>query len=128
MGGVTTIEQPKCCRECGKTKGPGAFYLRSGGISGRMDTCRDCMAARRQAAAKTDKPRGSSILRDQSVNSRGDLHEETYAARRDQYCVLVGAAADRWRKADDQEDRDGAREALLFRCRQLLEAEGLVSG
>lgn len=122
------VEQPKCCPECGKTKGPGAFHLRSGGIGGRMDTCRDCMTARRRAAEKADKPRGTSILRDQSVNSRGELHDETYEARRDQYCVLVGAAADRWRKADDQEDRDGAREALLFRCRQLLEAEGLVSG
>jgi hypothetical protein len=90
-----------------------------------MDTCRDCMTARRRAAVKSiGKP---SILRDQSANSRGELHDETFAARRDQYIILVAAAADRWRKADDQEDRDGAREALIFRCRQLLEAEGLVS-
>ena len=60
--------------------------------------------------------------------SRGELHDETIVVRRNEYIGLLAAAADRWRKADDQEDRDGAREALLFRCRQLLEAEGLVSG
>ena len=122
------IEQPKVCIECGKTKGPGGFHVRSGHLEGRMDTCRDCMTARRRAAVKDGKPRGTCILRDQSVNSRGELHEETFTARRDQYIVLVAAAADRWRKADDQEDRDGAKDALIFRCRQLIEAEGLVSG
>ena len=124
----SVMEQPKCCTECGKLKGPGGFHLRSGGISGRMDTCRDCMTARRRAAAKKGKAARTSILRHLSACSRGEIHDETYEARRDQYIVLVGAAADRWRKAEDQEDRDGAREALLFRCRQLLEAEGLVSG
>jgi hypothetical protein len=118
------IEQSKVCIECRKTKPPGAFHVRSGHLEGRMDTCRDCMTARRRAAVKEGKP---SILRDQSANSRGELHDETFAARRDQYIILVAAAADRWRRADDQEEQDGAREALLFRCRQLLEAEGLVS-
>lgn len=119
------IEQSKVCIECRKTKPPGGFHVRSGHLEGRMDTCRDCMTARRRAAVKEGKP---SILRDQSANSRGELHDETFAARRDQYIALVAAAADRWRKADDQADRDGAKEALIFRCRQLLEAEGLVSG
>ena len=36
-------------------------------------------------------------------------------------------AVDRWREADDQEDRAGAKEAIVFRCRQLVEAEGLAS-
>lgn len=124
----SVIEQPKVCIECGKTKGPGAFHVRSGHLEGRMEVCRGCMAARRRAAVKEGKAARTSILRHLSACSRGELHDETYEARRDQYIVLVGAAADRWRKADDQDERDGAREALLFRCRQLLEAEGLVSG
>jgi hypothetical protein len=91
-----------------------------------MDVCRACMAERR-SAHKAAKSARTSILRDAKTNSRGEFHDETYAARRDQYIILLAAACDRYRKADDQEDRDGAREALLFRCRQLIEAEGLVS-
>lgn len=124
----SAMEPPKTCVECGKLKGPGGFHLRSGGISGRQDTCRDCMTARRRADAQQGKKNRTSILRHLSACSRGELHDETYEARRDQYIILVGAAADRYRRADDQEERDGSREALLFRCRQLLEAEGLVSG
>jgi hypothetical protein len=85
------------------------------------------MAARRRAATRDGKAARTSILRDQSANSRGELHEETFAARRDQYIILLAASCDRYRQAEDAEDRDGAKEALIFRCRQLLEAEGLVS-
>ncbi len=127
MGGVTTGEQPKVCLQCKQTKPPGGFHVRSGHTDCRMDTCRNCMAARRRAANRDDKSRRASILRDQSANSRGELREETFATRRDQYIILLAAACDRYRRAEDQEDRDGAREALLFRCRQLIEAEGLVS-
>ena len=127
MGGVTTKEQPKVCLNCKLMKPPGGFHLRSGLSDGRMDTCRNCMAARRRAATRDGKASRTSILRDQSANSRGELHDETFAARRDQYIILLAAACDRYRQAEDAEDRDGAREALIFRCRQLLEAEGLVS-
>jgi hypothetical protein len=127
MGGVTTFgEQAKACLGCKATKPPGAFEVRTGGLGGRMDVCRACMAERR-SAHKAAKSARTSILRDAKTNSRGEFHDETYAARRDQYIILLAAACDRYRKADDQEDRDGAREALLFRCRQLIEAEGLVS-
>ena len=122
------IEQAKVCIECRKTKPPGAFHVRSGHLEGRMDTCRDCMTARRRAAVKDGKPRGTCILRDKSAGSRGELHDETFAARRDQYIIILAAACDRYRQAEDAEDRDGAREALIFRCRQLLETEGLVTG
>jgi len=124
---MTTIgEQPKACRQCQQMKPPGAFYVRSGHTTGRMDTCRTCMKDRRESH-RTDKSLGKSILRDAKTNSRGDFCDETYATRRDQYIILLAAACDRYRQAEDAEDRDGAREALIFRCRQLLEAEGLVS-
>jgi hypothetical protein len=51
---------------------------------------------------------------------------ETLASRRDEYIVLLAAAVDRWRNADDQSDRGGAREAILLRSAQLIEAERLV--
>jgi len=127
MGGVTTTsEQPKVCTECRETKPPGAFAARTGLLGGRMDVCRWCLKERRDLH-RTDKSLGKSILRDARANSRGDFHDETYAARRDQYIILLAAACDRYRKTEDSDDRDGAREALIFRCRQLLEAEGLVS-
>jgi hypothetical protein len=127
MGGVTTTsEQPKVCTECRETKPPGAFAARTGLLGGRMDVCRWCMKERRESH-RTDKSLGKTILRDAKTNSRGDFCEETYATRRDQYIILLAAACDRYRQAEEAEDRDGAREALLFRCRQLIEAEGLVS-
>ena len=126
MGGVTLTEQSKVCTECRETKPPGAFAARTGVIGGRMDVCRGCMKERRDSH-RTYKSIGKTILRDAKTNSRGDFCDETYATRRDQYLILLAAACDRYRQAEDTEDRDGAREALLFRCRQLLEAEGLVS-
>ena len=120
------IEQSKVCIECRKTKPPGAFAARTGVIGGRMDVCRGCMKERRDSH-RTHKSIGKTILRDAKTNSRGDFCDETYATRRDQYIILLAAACDRYRQAEDAEDRDGAREARLFRCRQLLEAEGLVS-
>lgn len=128
MGGVTTFgEQAKACLGCKATKPPGAFEVRTGGLGGRMDVCRACMTERRRQVNKEAKKSRTSILRDQTACSRGEIHDGTYAARRDQYIILLAAACDRYRKTEDCEDRDGAREALLFRCRQLLEAEGLVS-
>jgi len=126
MGGITTAEQPKACLGCKATKPPGAFAARTGIVGGRMDVCRECLKERRDSH-RTDKNLGKSILRDAKTNSRGDFCDETYSARRDQYIILLAAACDRYRQAEDAEDRDGAREALIFRCRQLLEAEGLVS-
>jgi hypothetical protein len=127
MGGITTVgEQPKACLGCKATKPPGAFAARTGIVGGRMDVCRECLKERRDSH-RTDKSLGKSILRDAKTNSRGDFHDETYAARRDQYIILLAAACDRYRQAEDADDRDGARQALMFRCRQLLEAEGLVS-
>ena len=127
MGRVTTIgEQPKCCTQCREKKPAGAFAARTGVIGGRMDVCRWCMKQRRDWH-RTDKSIGKTILRDAKTNSRGDFCDGTYATRRDQYIILLAAACDRYRQAEDIEDRDGAKEALIFRCRQLLEAERLVT-
>ena len=128
MGGVTTIgEQPKACGECGTIKPAEAFYVARGMRDGRMKKCRDCANEAQRVYREREKIAAKTLLRGVSIGSRGELHDETIVVRRNEYIGLLAAAADRWRKADDQEEQDGAREALLFRCRQLLEAEGMVS-
>ena len=128
MGGVTTIgEQPKACGDCGTIKPAGAFYVARGMRDGRMSVCRECMVAKQRAYREREKSGEKSLLRQPTTCSRGEIEEETFEARRDQYIVLLAAAANRWSAAEEIEDRDGAKEALIFRCRQLLEAEGLVS-
>ena len=57
------------------------------------------------------------------VFTNGDITIETITARRDEHILLLGAACQRWREAEDNEDRDAARDALVYRARQLLEAE-----
>ena len=128
MGGVTVFgEQPKACTECGVTKPAGAFYVARGMRDGRMKKCRDCANEAQRLYREREKIAEKTLLRGVSIGSRGELHDETIVVRRNEYIGLLAAAADRWRKADDQEEQDGAREALLFRCRQLLEAESMVS-
>ena len=128
MGGVTTIgEQPKACGDCGTIKPAGAFYVASGMRDGRMSVCRECKVAKQRAYRDRQKSGEKSLIRQSTTCSRGVIEEETFEARRDQYIVLVAAAGNRWCVAEDSQDRDGAKEALIFRCRQLLEAEGMVS-
>ena len=128
MGGVTTVgEQPKACAACGTTKPAGAYYVAKGMRDGRMSVCRQCMQEKQRLYREREKAGEKSLLRQPATCSRGEIEEETFEARRDQYIVLLAAAARRWCAAEDAEERDGAREALLFRCRQLIEAEGLVS-
>ncbi len=128
MGGITTVgEQPKACAGCGTIKPAGAYYVASGMRDGRMSVCRECMVEKQRVYREREKSGEKSLLRQPATCSRGEIEEETFETRRDQYIILLAAAARRWCAGEDKEERDGAKEALIFRCRQLLEAEGLVS-
>jgi hypothetical protein len=125
---MTTIgEQPKACAGCGVTKPAGAYYVAKGMRDGRMSVCRQCMQEKQRLYREREKSGEKSIIRQSTTCSRGVIEEETFEARRDQYIVLLAAAANRWCAAEDTDDQDGAKDALIFRCRQLLEAEWLVS-
>jgi hypothetical protein len=124
---ATIGEQPKACTGCGETKPPGAFYVAKGMRDGRMSVCKECMVDKQRDYRQREKSGEKSIIRQSTTCRGGVIEEETFEARRDQFIVLLAAAANRWCAAEDTEDQDGAKEALIFRCRQLLEAEGLVS-
>ena len=128
MGGMTTIgEQPKACGDCGVMKPPGAYYVAKGMRDGRMSVCKECMQEKQRLYREREKSGEKSLLRQPATCSRGEIEEETFETRRDQYIVLLAAAARRWCAGEGKDERDAAREALIFRCRQLLEAAGLVS-
>ena len=120
-------EAARKCSQCLREQPPGAFRAAKGFRDGRSSKCRDCEAVSLPRSLCDRKSVRGSLLRDPEAGSVGEFTLETLAARRDEYILYVHAAACRWRNAEDCEDRDGAREALIFRCRQLLEAEGLVS-
>ena len=116
------MEEAKTCRRCGETKPAGAFSVNRRSKDGRTAWCRSCTSAytaERRRVART-------MLRGVQRGSHRDLLVETLTSRRDDYILMLSAAVDRWRASDDPEDRAGAKDAVLFRCRQLVEAEGLV--
>ena len=128
MGGLITIgEQPKTCGQCGTIKPAGAYYVAKGMRDGRMSICKECMQEKQRVYREREKSGEKSIIRQSTTCSRGVIEEETFEARRDQYIILLAAAANRWCAAEDTEEQDRAKEALIFRCRQLLEAESMVS-
>jgi hypothetical protein len=116
------MEEAKTCRRCGETKPLTAYYVNRKCQQGRSPWCKVCAGV---YAASRRKSRGTT-LRGVQRGSNGELLAETLTARRDDYISMLSAAVDRWREADDPEDRAGAKDAVLFRCRQLVEAEGLV--
>ena len=125
MGGATTFDSPtKHCKGCDQTKPLEMFYATNGARDGRQSRCKSCANEYQRNLRQQHKDFG--LLRNRQTGGNGEMVAETLASRRDEYIVLLAAAVDRWRKADDKSDRGGAREAILLRSAQLLEAERLV--
>ena len=99
------MEQPKACIACKKTKPPGAFEVSKAMRDGRLNKCKECHKRLRAEASR--------------------LLIDDPAVFRDERIVLLAASVDRWRLTDDREERDGARQTVLLRAAQLLEAERL---
>jgi voltage-gated potassium channel Kch len=116
---VTTVED---------TLGWGDIYVTTtGNKDGRQSRCKACAIAYQVKHRREKSLSGvSGLLRNRQTGGNGDMKAETLAIRRDEYIVLLAAAVDRWRSADDKSDRGGARETVLLRAAQLLEAERLV--
>lgn len=125
---VVVYATHKRCLVCGEVKPLDDFYCADRMRDGRQSRCKVC--AKVYQAAVRQQRKEKSLLRDRQSGGNGgngEIGEKLLATWRDQYIILLAAACDRHRQAEDSEERDGARHALLFRCRQLLEAEGLVS-
>jgi len=128
MGGATTFDShTKHCKGCDQTKPLNSFYKTTGCRDGRQSRCKACAIAYQVTHRREKSLSGvSGLLRNRQTGGNGDMEAETLASRRDEYIVLLAAAVDRWRSADDKSDRGGARETVLLRAAQLLEAERLV--
>jgi len=120
---VVVFATHKRCTVCGEVKPLDNFYAAERMRDGRQSRCKAC-ANVYQAAIRQN--RKDTLLRNRQAGIHVDIGDESLSARRDQYIVMLAAAIDRWRDEEDVQDRDSAREAVLFRCRQLLEAERLV--
>ena len=126
MGGMTLPDIEQACIRCKAKQPPGRFAVNRRRRDNRSRVCKTCMAAAsaaRYSDIRAVPPDERVTIRGFPVFSNGDLTIETIIARRDEHILLLGAACQRWREAEDQEDRDAAREALVYRARQLLEAE-----
>ena len=122
---VVVFATHKRCTVCGTVKPLDDFYAAERMRDGRQSRCKAC-ANVYQAGVREERKK-QSLLRDRQSGGNGEIGDESLATRRDQYIVMLAAAIDRWREEEDVQDRDSAREAVLFRCRQLLEAERLVT-
>ena len=121
---VVVFATHKRCTFCQGVKPLDDFYCAERMRDGRQSRCKVC--ANVYQAAVRQQRKEKSLLRDRQSGGNGEIGEESLATRRDQYIVMLAAAMDRWRDEEDVQDRDSARDAVLFRCRQLLEAERLV--
>ena len=120
----TQIEQ-RCIR-CKAVKAPGKFSVNRRRRDGRNAVCKTCCAlasAERESAFRQMPADERVTIRGFTSLSKGDITYKTIVASRDEHILLLGAAFARWQACEDKEDRQAATAALVYRSRQLIEAE-----
>lgn len=96
------------CRACGVVKSLELFRVNSGCRGGRSRTCGACMtAADRRREAKRKAAVVLATPERMPVDVDAMLHQ-------------LHAACVRWHGCEDQEERGGARDAAVYRARQLM--------
>ena len=126
MGEMTLPEIEQRCIRCKVIQPQGRYAINRRRRDGRNAVCKKCMATasqERETALRSMPVDERVTIRGFTSLSNGDITIETIAARRDEHIILLGAACQRWRESEDHEERDAARDALVYRARQLLEAE-----
>ena len=124
--GTYQAEVNQACIRCKVMKPPGKYAMNRRRKDGRNRVCKTCLAVasqERETALRSMPVDERVTIRGFTSLSNGDITIETIAARRDEHIILLGAACQRWRESEDNEERDAARDALVYRARQLLEAE-----
>jgi hypothetical protein len=114
------------CIRCKAVKAPGKFAINRRRRDGRNAVCKQCLAvasAERESAFRQMPPDERVTIRGFTSLSHGDITYETIVARRDEHILLLGAAFARWQACEDQEERQASTAALVYRSRQLIEAE-----
>lgn len=126
MAGMTLPDIEQTCIRCKVKQAPGRFSVNRRRREGRNAVCKTCMAAAsaaREADLRMVPVDERVTIRGFSFWSNGEITIETIIARRDEHILLLGAAYQRWRESEDREERDAACRALVYRARQLIEAE-----
>ena len=112
----------KVCTVCKERKSFDAFYLNKSKCKRcYLDHQRKIAEAWRTAQCADAQPR--PVRQADTLPVRGTTIE-TLCMHRDSCIASVLAAARWWSEATDHEDRDLARQAAVFRARQLVEAQG----
>lgn len=124
--GTYQPETTQSCVRCKEFKAPGKFAMNRRRKDGRNRVCKTCLAvasAERESAFRQMPPDERVTIRGFTSLSKGEITFETIVARRDEHILLLGAAFARWQACEDQEERQAATAALVYRSRQLIEAE-----
>ena len=128
------MDETKTCTKCGQTKSIEDFYCnyRTGK---RKAACAACCRTYGKAyfravhqMARGTAPEMLSVATllsgRQVTRGGGDITRQTNEIHRDDAIAALFAASRRWAESADPEDRAGARDAVVFRARQLVEAQG----
>ncbi len=108
-----TCRQEKALAEC--------YYNHSRGPGGRSSKCKACtMAYQREYKRR----RASRAMGVPPVAQCVSAHQGGTELSIDEALLRTAAACQRWAEADDQEEREAAREAAVYRARQLVEVVG----
>ena len=120
----TQIEQ-RCIR-CKVIQPQGRYAVNRRRRDGRNAVCKQCMATasqERETSLRAMPVDERVTIRGFTSLSKGEITSETIVARRDEHILLLGAAFARWQACEDQEERQASTAALVYRSRQLIEAE-----
>jgi hypothetical protein len=101
------------CNKCGVVKSLELFHVAASSADQRSRTCAECR--NKQQSMKREAERDANFPA---------FSAETVEAHIDDAGLKLSAACDRWKDTDDRQERALAREAMVFRARQLLDAVG----
>ena len=111
-----TCRQEKALADC--------FYNHARGPGGRSSKCKACTNAYQREYHRRTRRSRARFAADPPVAQCVSAHQGGTELSIDEALLRTAAACQRWAEADDQEEREAAREAAVYRARQLVEVVG----
>lgn len=124
MTTTTDGTETRVCITCRQRKAlADCYYHHARGPGGRSSKCKACTMSY-QREYKRRRASRARFAAAPPVAQCVSAHQGGTELSIDEALLRTAAACQRWAEADDQEEREAAREAAVYRARQLVEAVG----